>query len=401
MQTLHVQQRCVPPPFDIDSGVNVGMVGVTTRDAGEARLALAAPCINDTARGAGLTCEVSGDSHNLPASLFNLVGEDRSKLAPSRIQDGAVQASLLSDVPPRLSDAASRRASHPPGVQFFKHGNAEALRDIKRRAVVEIAANTGLPGLEPGNTRLSAAPAVRSSGAPCDDPLSLPLLSLNLLQSRRDRKRLTSGQRNGGRYATINADHFLAGGAYFLINLTGKGNVPTVRIPGDGDTLQHVASGSCISELHPPNLRQPSGAPFRAQANDGNVSSREPKRVVAPYLMVARKLAPSSEEPNKGSVQIPERLLLARVGYSSDPVEFRPQLGQFCGLLDVTELVASSPGYSLLQGDIVDQTTNAGETLEQGYLLWRRRKLISEAPENHSLSLTLGATEDNWRTPDA
>ena len=54
MRTLHLQQRCVPPPFHIDRRVDVGVVDVTTADVDEARLALAAPRINYTAGGAGL-----------------------------------------------------------------------------------------------------------------------------------------------------------------------------------------------------------------------------------------------------------------------------------------------------------------------------------------------------------
>ena len=98
MQTLHAQRRCVPPPFDADRSIDVGVVSVTTTDAYEARLALAAPGVNDTTCGTGLGCEPGRHSHDQPASLLHLVGEDRCELVPARIQDHTVEARLLADI---------------------------------------------------------------------------------------------------------------------------------------------------------------------------------------------------------------------------------------------------------------------------------------------------------------
>ena len=56
MQTLHVQQRCVPPPFDISSRVDVGILIVPAIDAPEDRLAFATSCIDYAA--AEQVCDV-------------------------------------------------------------------------------------------------------------------------------------------------------------------------------------------------------------------------------------------------------------------------------------------------------------------------------------------------------
>src|SRR3954464_937488 len=148
MQTLHVQQRCVPPPFDIDRSIDVGMVGVPTTDADEARLALAAPGVNDTTCGTGLAGEPGRYSHDLSASLLHLVGQDRRELVPARVEDHPVEPRLLTHVPAGLSNRPPRRGCHAPGVEVFEHGDAEAAADVECGPVVEVAPDAGLSRLE-------------------------------------------------------------------------------------------------------------------------------------------------------------------------------------------------------------------------------------------------------------
>ncbi len=83
MQTLHVPQRCAPPPCDVDRRVDVGVSGVATSDKDEARLALAAPRIHHTARRAGLRHEPRGHTDHLTAALRHLVGQDRREPQPA------------------------------------------------------------------------------------------------------------------------------------------------------------------------------------------------------------------------------------------------------------------------------------------------------------------------------
>src|SRR5690349_5168677 len=139
MQTLHVQQRAVRTPSDYDGCIDVGMVGVTTTDADEARLALAAPGVNDTTCGTGLGCEPRRDGHDLPASFLHLVGQDRRELMPARVEDHAVEPRLLAHLPAGLGPRAPRRGGHPASVEVFQHGDAEAASDVEGSTVVEVA----------------------------------------------------------------------------------------------------------------------------------------------------------------------------------------------------------------------------------------------------------------------
>jgi hypothetical protein len=83
------------------------VVDVTARDAFEARLALAASRINDTARGACLACVMRRHCHDMTAAFFHFVRQDGRELMPPRIEDRAVQARFLADVSPWLSDGAA------------------------------------------------------------------------------------------------------------------------------------------------------------------------------------------------------------------------------------------------------------------------------------------------------
>lgn len=173
MQTLHVQQRCVPPPFDIDRCIDVGVVSVTTIDANEARLAFAASRIDDVTCGAGLAREPGRDGHDLTAAFLHLVGEDRRELVPARVEDHAVEPRFLANIAAWSLDRAPRRGGHAARVQVFEHDDTVAAADIERSAVVEVAADAGLPCLEPGDAALRPLPALRSSLAASDDPLCL------------------------------------------------------------------------------------------------------------------------------------------------------------------------------------------------------------------------------------
>src|SRR3954463_1252014 len=107
MQTLHAQQRRVPTPY-IDRGVDVRVVGVTTRDALKSRLAFARSRVNDIARSAGLRGKPGWDRRNLAAPLFHLVGQDRRELVPALREDGAVEPCLLADLAAGIGHGAPR-----------------------------------------------------------------------------------------------------------------------------------------------------------------------------------------------------------------------------------------------------------------------------------------------------
>lgn len=375
MRTLHVQQRCVPPPFDIHRSIDVGVVGMATRDASEARLALAAPCINNTARGAGLAREPSRDSHDLTAPFLHLVGQDRCELVPTCVQDHAVETSFLAHVPTGLGDGAARRGSHLTCLQIFENSHAAASRYVESGPVVEVSPNASLSGLEPGDTSLCSLPTLRPSLATGHDPLCFPLGRFDQPKTPRQCQHFAGREGERCHYTPIDADNPRTRRGRLAFNLAREGDVPAGGIKADGRILQSTPHRSSVSKLYPAYFRQANGGPLRVQASCFDLTAWKAEGVIDASLSWARIACPSREEALERPVQVAKCLLLAGNVYGSDPIEFASQPSKVCGLQDIANAVLSAPSRSLLKCEIVDKTAHARELLEQVFLLGQRNQL--------------------------
>ena len=140
MQVLHAHQRRAPAQNVLGS-VHVGMLAVTTGNALEDRLALAAFGVNGPARRARLRGIGRVDGHQRAATFLHLVAEHDGEAAPALRENASVEAGFGPDVPPWLFDRPARRGSHVLDLQILEHDRCEAARNIERDAVLPVAAN--------------------------------------------------------------------------------------------------------------------------------------------------------------------------------------------------------------------------------------------------------------------
>src|SRR5215210_768371 len=98
MHTLDAQMRCVPPPHDVHGRIAVGVVAVSASDALKVSLVLATSGVNGTTGRTGLRRKGGIGLHDPAAVFLHLVGEDQVEYAPTLVQDGAVEPSLLPNV---------------------------------------------------------------------------------------------------------------------------------------------------------------------------------------------------------------------------------------------------------------------------------------------------------------
>jgi hypothetical protein len=405
MHTLHFQQRCAPPPFDVDRRVDVGVIGVAAADAVEARLALtvAASGIDHTARRAGLRRESSGHSDHLTAALFHFVGKDRREEVPAHVEDAPVQPNLLADVAAGLYKGTPRAGGHATRVQALKYSDAEALGDVESSALVEVAPDARLPRLEPRDTGLRSPLSVRSTLTPGEDALCVALAGLDPPQAPRHDQHVARGQNERCNHAPVDADHPRARRGRVVRDLVGEGDVPARGIKAVAHILQVAAHRPRVAELDPADLRQAHGAPLAVQGLHRDLAAREAEAVVHAAPAGLREARPAREEVAESTVEVAQGLLPARDVDGPYPVELGAQLCEVGGLSDVAEPVLPTPGRLLLQAEIVDEATHARELPEPGLLLGRRSQLLAEAAGyGHGLFLSPGAHLTNYsRCADA
>ena len=127
----------------------------------------------------------------------------------------------------------------------------------------------------------------------------------------------------------------------------------------------------------------------------------EPEAIVD--VLAARRWIASNalEKVGEGFVEIAQRLLLAGLRNSSDPVKSGAKHRQLARLRDV---IKRAPGLSLkltpgvpplLKRKIVDEAADAGELPEQSFLSGGRIELVAKSAKDHSAIIAVGLTERN------
>jgi len=129
-----------PGAEDHFSSVHVGVGLEAAGHATESRLALARLRGDVPAGRTGLRPKRGGDGHNVATILAAMPLQGGAQCAPGFVQDGAVEARLLSNVAPRLLNRPPRRSHHVGHAQVLDSNQAMRGRQFVRPLVPKVSA---------------------------------------------------------------------------------------------------------------------------------------------------------------------------------------------------------------------------------------------------------------------
>ncbi len=389
MQTLHAQQRCAPPPFDIDRSIDVRVRGVTTTDAFKARLALAASRVNHSARRAGLRRVFRLNGHNQTAALLHFICKYCLELMPSSGEYYSVQSGFLADIPPRSGNRPLCAGGHIPRFEILKNRYAKSSGYIQCRVVMKTATNTSLFCLNSSDTRMDATVTFRSSLSSRSNSLAQPLPEFQLLQTIGKRHRLTTRQRKRCSNSAINADRCDRRCWCLMFYLTNEAYEPHAVLMTNRSILDRSAQFFGASEFHPADFGQPNQGPFFVEWLDGQISALCPEAIVFTLPSKAWVACGFFEKSLESSIKITRDLMQALARSRPDPIELRTQSRNFSSLRGKTNIASgnsfelSAPNLSLFKAKIIHKATNTYKLGQLFFLLQRRRKPVCSAPNDH------------------
>ena len=383
MGYLHALIRGASPPKYVLRSVDVGVVSVTTGDAIEGRLVLAASGVHDTTRGTRLRRKLCRDSHNSTASFLHLVGQDRRELVPASVEDGTVQSGFLPNIASGLRDGASRARGHTFGLQVFQNGDAEAIGDVERRSMMKVAADAGCASLHARYPLLCPLPPLRTSLAPTHYPLRCSLSGLNAIQAFGHDKHVAGRKRKCSGNSAINSNGIRQWLWGFVVYFTSNAYVPTSGVARYSRAYDMAANGPCATKLDPSNLWNPNRRPFIIVILRSCVWTFKPEAIVLTFSARSRKICAAPEEVFERFVQVAKNLMKAVGWNGADPVYLGSQLGNLRSLRRMVERPSSRPFVlpppiaSLFESNIVDKSAYAHHPPKLSFLLGGRLKLVS------------------------
>lgn len=378
MQTLHVHKRRVSTQ-DYDRSVVVGVRAETAMPTGKDRLVFAALPVYGSALRTRKRSVCGIDCYERPAALFKLVVKQGGKRPPALIEDAPVEPGFLPHLGSWLHDGAASRGRHIADVQIFEHNGPESFGDMPRCLVVPVAADASTLGGQPRATLDGAQAPSRAFLTPSHDTLGGAVLALNRIKACWDGKHFAGGKRQGVGDAAIDAHGRHVARGRFVLDFAGEGDVPAERVLCDRGVLHDAAQRASVAQLHPTDLGQADSGPFAIEAARLDFTPLEAERVVDVPAARRRELGPPRKEVSECLVKIAQSLLLTGLRDRSNPVEFGPESCEIARLLRVSYPVRPAPRDALFECEVVDETANASELPEQGFLFGARGKLEFEA----------------------
>ncbi len=380
--SLHA--RSVPPVENVDRRVSVGVVSVPARGADEGRLVLAASAIHGPAGRAGLrrVARVNLDETG------DLVGKHRFDLMPADVQDCAVQAALLCNVPAGGVNRSFSGAGHVLGAQPFDHNTAVTGGNVAGNDVRPMLSGSGLPGLDGGNAALCLRPTNGTALAAGCDTLRLPggsLMPGNLCRE------LVGGairehKRDGDATVNPNGDAVVCG---LGVNQAADADLPSENGSGNGCLADASFDRARQSEANPSDFWQPDPAPTAVDLLNPDLSAGKREGVMHTLFLRLRVSAKPFPRAAVCFVKRLQRALLGRDVHSPNKVELGSQCCQFASLRDVVEIVAGvfliAPPMvaALFNGKVPDQPAHTSEPRHHRRLIGRWAQLVCEATEFH------------------
>lgn len=370
--TVRRDRNRLPPrrprsgPEYVDCGVGIGISRMPAIGTLKHRLALAVVFGNRTTIRAHLARVRGIDLDQRATIRGDLVGKHRLELMPASFQDRSVQPCLLADLHARLLGRASRRRRHVPHPKRFKADDPKGARQTRRLNVVEMLAHPRQLGTILCHARLGDRPSVRvlfatrqGSCGGADFPIQFrdPLFREASEGAVRVGKRLDDTAVNANGRTKIAPD--------LHVHLSGKAHVPSERVIADRGVFDLPWNVAGPSEADLSNLRQFDKPPRLVEAAECHLPTLESEAFVDALLAEGWIVRDAREEVLEGAVRVSQRLLLASLCNTSDPVELGTELRQFGRLTGIRDMLADRPMElavmvtALFDGEVVDQSTDA------------------------------------------
>ncbi len=347
------------PRRDVLGCVHVGIVGETAGCAYETRLALTRLPIHVPARRAPLAREGGSDLLQPSASLLLQPTHQQS---PARPQDLPVEPGLLANHPARISPGALRGSGHVVDLQVFDPDQVEAACQVRARLLGPVLPPVRFPGAQPGDGVPHLCAAFRSPLGASQPPLQAE--HAFALPHRQSRHVQQFPGREGGAdgHAPVDADDLAVAGSRDRVGYGREGDMP---VPG---TVQgHPVGPYARRHRARPAKPYPSGLRHPYLADVAGHTTHVPLLPAPPHdpkSFVPSSLAPRRptgriarvEERRHRLSEVPQRLLLHRLGTCGQPRELRARLGELPTLLQVARgtLPAGTPVLVLLDGQVPD-----------------------------------------------
>jgi hypothetical protein len=342
---------------DVLGRVHVGIAGISAGGTSENGLALARLPIDLPACRAALTSECGVNLLD-PAGRFLFQAADQQ--APSGPHDAPVKPRFLSDIPTRFLPAAPGGSDHLLDLEVFNPDYVEAPCDIGGGLLCPVPTPVRLAGAQPRDSELHSGAAVRPALRFGQLALQPPHASALRCGQAGRVQQLPCGQGHGHGHASVETYDLVRVRPLDRHRDRGERDVPASR-PVHRHTvgLHTQGYGPGPAEPHPSNLRH---AHFADVAGDAAyvplppVPPHDAKSLIQPSLPPGRPTGwvRRVHECDHGLVEIPQRLLLHRLGACCQPRVPGAGLSELSALLQVAwrAFTARMPVRVLLDGHV-------------------------------------------------
>jgi hypothetical protein len=260
----------------------------------------------------------------------------------------------------RVLRGAFRGRGHVLDPEVFDPDHIESARQVRGYLLGPVLAPVGLAAAQPGDSQLDPRAAVRAAPGPGQLAFQAPHARALPRGPAGGIQHLPGRQGRGYRYPPVDAHHLAVTRHRDWVGDGSEGNVPASgpvhRHPIGLHARRHHARPA---EPHPAGLRHPDLSDVARQAAHVPLPPappHDPEPLVPPGL--APRWPPRRvvrvEEGGHRLGEVPQRLLLHRLGACRQPRMLGPCLGQLAALLRVARrgLPARMPVLVLLNGEV-------------------------------------------------
>lgn len=358
---------------DVSSSIGVGVVPMTTSDALEDRLALAASSVNDPTFSARLRRVRSGNvdqsSARCPHFVLKLASED----TPALRQNGAVKATLLRNSTPWLLNRSLCAGGHRADVQIFQYHHPKTRGETRTRYMKMMGPHSRNLRRNTGNgvplLPISRRSALTSRKNALGPPTSL-LHGTNVRQANM----LTGRERKRRRYAPVNPNHGRKAQGDVL-HIRRKNNVPAP--PRIEDRHVHNIAGNLarFPVANPTYAGQPY---LRPATIDGALGQVLPCQTDAGVdaLLPEKRVPTATKETLKCFVEVAQSIFEAGSRNGSYEIELASECRHLKRLLTPRKVLTSrsfvlTPEITpLLKREIVHKARDADPLTQRLGLFW-------------------------------
>ena len=325
------------PRRDVSGRVHVGVDLKAAGAAPESRLALSRFRVAVPAARTGLrrVCRIYPLD---PAG--GLVLQAAHQQPPARPQDSPVEPTLLADIPAWVLSSAFCRRDHVLDPKVLDPDHVETSSDIGAGLLCPVLASVGFAGAQPGEGQPHSPAAIRTPLSAGEFTLQSPKSLLLLRNKARHPQQCARGQGRGHHHAAI--DPYRSAVAW---TRDGPGNRCEGDMPAPGAVKCYTVGLHAFgyrpgpTEPYPPSLRDPDMADFTGHAAHVPLlaAPHDPESLVPPGLAPRRspgRVLPVDERGRRPS-EVPQRLLLHRLGAGGQPRVLRPSLRELPALLQI------------------------------------------------------------------